>query len=59
MINELPFFSFILLGWVFTFKHMVCEKCIIGTEKDKIINDILWKTDSVACPRSAVNFLFA
>jgi hypothetical protein len=38
---------------------MVCEKCIIATEKDKIINDILWKTDSVACPKSAVNFLFA
>jgi hypothetical protein len=40
MITELPFLTFlnfILLWWVFTFKHMVCEKCIIGIEKDKII----------------------
>jgi hypothetical protein len=37
MIIELPFLNFILLGRAFTFKDMVCEKHIIGSEKGKII----------------------
>jgi hypothetical protein len=52
----------ILLEWVFKFYHIICEKHIILTEKDKNyeINCILLKIQHYAeCYQNTANFLIA